>query len=181
MLLGTVAGALGSAIDWAGASWASVPRAAAIAAGLVMVLWGSMSLAASAGWKMPRAHLPKPIGRLIYWAHGAIAEKPPALRGLILGVLTALLPCGWLYSFVVTASGTGAPLTGAAVMAFFWLGTVPLLAGIGEGVKRLSGPLRRHLPRLAAVLVVTVGLATIAGHFGARARAAEKESCHGQR
>jgi sulfite exporter TauE/SafE len=38
----------------------------------------------------------------------AVASRPE-VRAAILGLGSALLPCGWLYAFVVTAAGTGRP------------------------------------------------------------------------
>jgi sulfite exporter TauE/SafE len=49
-------------------------------------------------------------------------------------------------------------------MSTFWLGTVPLLAGLGVGVQTLAGPMRRHLPKLTAVALVVVGLVAVARH-----------------
>ena len=64
----------------------------------------------------------------------------PRTRALVIGLLTGLLPCGWLYAFVVTAAGTGSRSRGAALMAVFWLGTLPVMAGPGRGRRRARGP-----------------------------------------
>ncbi|MBE7450024.1 MAG: sulfite exporter TauE/SafE family protein [Kofleriaceae bacterium] len=41
-------------------------------------------------------------------------------RAALLGLLSAALPCGWLWAFVVVAAGTGSPVGGALVMTAFW-------------------------------------------------------------
>jgi sulfite exporter TauE/SafE len=89
-----------------------------------------------------------------------------------MGLLTAILPCGWLYAFVVTAAGTGGALAGAFVMTAFWLGTLPVMVGLGVGLQALAGPLRRHLPAVSAVAIVVVGLLSVTGRIGATAHAA---------
>lgn len=42
----------------------------------------------------------------------------------MLGLISAVFPCGWLYSFVAVAAVVGDPLQGAAMMFVFWIGTV---------------------------------------------------------
>ena len=90
---------------------------------------------------------------------------PPIARATIIGLLTTLLPCGWLYAFVITAAGTAHPALGALTMAAFWLGTLPVMISLGIGVQRLSGALRSRLPLLTSLLIVAVGLYTIAGRL----------------
>ena len=65
--------------------------------------------------------------------------------------------------FVVTAGGTGSPVSGATVMAAFWVGTVPLLLGVGVGARALARPVARHLPVAGAVVVLVLGALSIAG------------------
>jgi uncharacterized protein len=99
---------------------------------------------------------------------------PGTVRGLVTGLSTALLPCGWLYAFVAAAGGTGSPGRGMFVMSVFWVGTLPVMATLGFGLQRLAGPVRRSLPLVTATVVVAIGLLTIAGRLrpalGASAR-----------
>jgi hypothetical protein len=115
----------------------------------------------------------------------SMAQQPPAARAGILGLASALLPCGWLYAFVVTAGGTGNALSGAIVMAVFWAGTLPVMLAFGEAVSRLAGPLRRHVPAACALVLVILGLWTVASRsqLGPFAAAADQASppCHGTR
>jgi sulfite exporter TauE/SafE len=83
------------------------------------------------------------------------------VRALVVGLLTTLLPCGWLYAYAVTAAGTASPLAGMAVMGAFWLGSVPLLLAAGVSLGAFSAKLRRHVPVLSAVLLIALGLGTI--------------------
>ena len=96
---------------------------------------------------------------------GAVSRRGPVARALAIGSLTALLPCGWLYLFAATAAGTGGALSGAAVMAAFWAGTVPALALVGIGARRLAGPLARRAPAFSATLLVVLGLLALGGRL----------------
>ena len=55
----------------------------------------------------------------------------------------------------------GTPLGGAAVMAAFWAGTVPILLAVGFGAQAAAIPFRRHAPLLTAVLLVVIGVVAI--------------------
>ncbi|HUK61913.1 MAG TPA: sulfite exporter TauE/SafE family protein [Dongiaceae bacterium] len=163
-LLGIVAGALGVGVDRMGAL-AGVGRVAAVGAGLVMAVWGGATLLASAGVRMPLPPPPALLGNRLGATLKAVREQPPAVRALVMGLVTTLIPCGWLYAFVAVAGGTAHPLAGAAVMALFWLGTLPVMAGLGLAAQRALGPVARRMPVLTATLLVVFGLLTVAGKF----------------
>jgi sulfite exporter TauE/SafE len=55
-------------------------------------------------------------------------------------------------------------------MAVFWLGTLPVMAGLGVAVQALAGRIRRWVPAACAVAMIVVGLLAVAG----RARAPER-------
>lgn len=164
VLLGGMAGAIGAGVDRAGAM-AGVTRAAAVGAGVLMVLWGGAVLAASSGARVPRAPVPAAVARRLGAALGALRAQPPVVRAGAMGLLTTLLPCGWLYTFVVTAGGTGSPIPGALVMVVFWLGTLPVMVGVGLGAQRLLAPVRRRLPAVSAAVIIALGALSIAGRL----------------
>ena len=60
---------------------------------------------------------------------------------------------------------------GVAVMAAFWLGTVPALVAAGLGAQLLAAPLRRHVPAVTAVLLVALGIFAIVSRPTSVARA----------
>jgi sulfite exporter TauE/SafE len=107
---------------------------------------------------------------------------PPPLRAAALGASSGLLPCGWLYAFVVVAAGSGAASTGAGVMFAFWLGSLPALLGLALGTRWLSRRLSRVVPRLGAALLVVVGLGTLALRLPAASETSGSSppACHGQ-
>lgn len=166
VVMGLIAGAIGGRIEGAGFA-----GGAAVVAGTLMVVWGLAQLATALGMRMPRPGSPAPVRRAIGTVVRAVAAWPPASRALAIGAVSALLPCGWLWAFAATAAGTGSAWKGAVVMAVFWAGTVPALAGAGLLFQRALGPLQRRLPIVTASVIVVVGLLTVASRFQAMPRA----------
>jgi len=160
--LGSAAGSIGAALDLAG-RLAGAQRVAGGVAGVVMIGWGLAALAAHRGLRLHRRRPSGTLGRWMGRAVAAVGRRPPVLRSLVVGLLTGLLPCGWLWAFVVTAAGTGSAAAGAAVMAAFWFGTVPALVATGLGVQLAAAPLRRHVPAVTALLLVVVGMVALVG------------------
>jgi len=162
--LGAAAGAAGSLLNIAGALAGIRPVAVSLA-GATMILFGIVTILHSAGVAIGRFHLPGAWMRLMQRGHRAAMDRPPIARSLSIGLLTTLLPCGWLYAFAITAAGTGSPFRGAVAMMAFWAGTLPMLVTMGAGLRRLLGPLGQRLPVLTAILVVAAGLYTLSGRM----------------
>jgi hypothetical protein len=166
-VLGALAGALGASLDRLGA-FAGVGRVGAIVAGTVMILWGLTSVFRALGMRMPRPlRLPVASGP---WA--AVLRRAQAVgplrRAALLGALSAMLPCGWLWVFVASAAATGSPLTGAAQMSVFWLGTLPAFAALGLLAQGAAGALRRFLPAVTGTVLIIFGAITILHRGSAR-------------
>lgn len=159
-LLGAVAGAAGRALDLAGQA-AGLAHAAAIVAGLSLISLGLFKLVRTERFVRIGFRAPSGFSRLPVRLLASFAGKPPVVRSALLGLSSTLLPCGWLYAFAAVAAGTASALHGAAVMAAFWLGSVPALLGVGLSIQALAAPLRKHVPRLGAALLVTAGLVTL--------------------
>lgn len=159
--LGSVAGVVGGLVNLGG-TLVGVQRGATIVASVLIVAWGLVLLAEQRGVRVPLPSFATPAQRWLGGALLSLRDRSPALRGAALGLLTTLIPCGWLYAFVVSAAGTGSAPRAAVVMLAFWAGTVPALATLGIGLPRLSAPLRARLPQLSALVLVTVGLLSLA-------------------
>ena len=166
VVLGTIAGTIGARVDDFG-RFAGVAHLAALVAGCLMVAWAAATIGATLGLRIPFTLAPEWARRILGSVLYSASRQPPELRALLLGLLTTLLPCGWLYTFVVVAGSTGNGLAGATVMAVFWVGTVPMLLAIGVGAARLIGPLARRLPVVSAAVVLVLGLLTITGKLRA--------------
>ncbi|HEX8916405.1 MAG TPA: sulfite exporter TauE/SafE family protein [Humisphaera sp.] len=160
--LGLAAGAVGRLVDLGGAL-AGLRSVAATLAAATMLLFAVIAVARARGAALPKPPVPGPWLRLMQRAHRAAMDRPPVARAAAIGLLTTLLPCGWLYAFVVTAAGTGHPLTAAVVMAAFWVGTLPALTVVGAGARGVLGPLGKHLPTVTALAVAAVAVYVLVG------------------
>jgi sulfite exporter TauE/SafE len=159
--LGVIAGALGAAFNLGG-GLVGVQESATVLSGGVLVTMGLATLARRAGVRVPRPPVPGGIVRLATRGHAVAAALTPARRAMAIGMLTTLLPCGWLYAFVIAAAGTAHPAWGVLAMGAFWLGTVPYLAALGATMARITGPLRTHLPTATSLVLIGVGTYTVA-------------------
>jgi len=171
LALGSAAGGLGHTLDLAGGA-AGVSHVAAVATGVLLLLGGLASL--------------RPTRRLLAlgtapsrsWASRVapifqrFRAQPAVPRALLLGLATTLLPCGWLYAFVALAAGTGGALAGAALMGAFWLGSLPILLGLGVSLQGAARRFARALPRLRPLLLVGAGAFTLFSRLDAPALAA---------
>jgi sulfite exporter TauE/SafE len=160
MALGAAAGGLGAALDLGG-SYIGIQRTAAALAGAVMIVFGTVALLRIKGVRLPKAPLPGMLVKIVSVGQGLAMAMRPLPRALTIGLLTTLLPCGWLYAYAAVAAGTASPVYGALTMAAFWLGTLPALVAVGAGVQSLAGVLGKHLPTATAIVIVLVGLFTV--------------------
>ncbi|MBK1643259.1 hypothetical protein CKO25_01035 [Thiocapsa imhoffii] len=141
-------------------------RALYALAGVVMILLG---LYLGGWWRLiavverAGAHLWRriePFGRRL------LPVRTP-LQAAALGYLWAWIPCGLVYSVLITAVSTGHPLDGALVMLAFGAGTLPNLLGIGL----LAGAAARIAERVwvrqvAGLLVIGFGVHALWSLFG---------------
>jgi sulfite exporter TauE/SafE len=155
--LGSAAGFVGGAVDLAGRA-AHLQHAATILAGVAIIGWGLHAIAVARGW------IRGGTGGGIVFQRGLVQlrGRSAVTRAWFVGVLTGLLPCGWLWAFVVTAAGTGHAATGALVMLVFWLGTVPAMTGMLTFGGALIARLRVRLPVITACILMALGIATLA-------------------
>lgn len=163
-LLGVVAGVVGAAVDFSGSAL-GLGRAAVILAGGTMVAFGVIAMLRNFGVRLAGVRMPRILSNAFARGHRFAAGRGPLYRAGLVGGLTAALPCGWLYAFVLTAASTSHPVSGGAVMLAFWLGTVPVLLGVGLGAQQLAAPLAKYLPKVAPLVLVAVGLTALTGRF----------------
>ncbi|MBU0633048.1 sulfite exporter TauE/SafE family protein [bacterium] len=80
----------------------------------------------------------------------------------ILGMLNGLLPCGLVYTMLVTATTTSSAFYGALVMFVFGIFTIPTLFTFAFAISLFSGQKFRSLMiQLAALTVIIFGIWTI--------------------
>lgn len=106
--------------------------------------------------------LPRSLKRMISRVTQQIMGTGPRTRAILLGMITALLPCMTLTPAFAGAAATGSALHGFLFMLAFYLGTVPAML-FAPGVPHALGhviPLRLAQPMSALFLFLT-GLVTL--------------------
>ena len=153
---GALAGLLGGGFDAAGQALSGqlpVRVALYLAANLMLILLGLYLMGATrslrwverAGQRLWRSV--QPLTRRFLPVRGPAQAFP-------LGLLWGWLPCGLVYSALVTALTGGSAGRGAALMLAFGLGTLPNLLLAGFFAARLNEYLAKPVVRIAAGLVV---------------------------
>jgi len=178
--LGAAAGGLGQALDLAGKA-AGLGHAAAIVSGILLVSLGVFKLTRGQKLIELKRRAPRSLFGFPVRLMASFARQPPLLRSGLLGLSSTLLPCGWLYAFAAAAAGTASVANGAAMMSAFWLGSLPVMLGVGVSFQALSQRFRKHVPRLSAALLVAVGILTLLTRLNLPAFAAggaSECSCH---
>ena len=89
------------------------------------------------------------------------ARSESAFTPALLGFLTVLLPCGVTLSIWLLAITSGSVLAGAAVMAGFVIGTVPLFALIGYLLRQSSRLWQGRLSIATGLVVLGVAAWTV--------------------
>ncbi len=84
----------------------------------------------------------------------------------MLGFVTPLLPCGLLYGMVFGAASSGSPVGGAIMMALFAMASAPALVIVGMLAGVLKEKARRYGTRLAGIIIIAMGIVTIARGAG---------------
>jgi sulfite exporter TauE/SafE len=82
---------------------------------------------------------------------------------LFLGALTVFIPCGVTQAMMAAALATGSPVTGAAMMFAFTLGTSPVFFIVAYLTTELGARLEKFFMRFVAVAVLILGLLTLDG------------------
>lgn len=80
-------------------------------------------------------------------------------RAIVAGMAWGWLPCGLVYSILVSALAAGSAVSGAALMLAFGLGTLPNLLGMGLFARQIQ-PFMQHVwvRRVAGLLVAGFGV-----------------------
>lgn len=94
--------------------------------------------------------------------------SPSLASFFALGILSGFLPCGLVYFFALNAlnaglEGTQAIFSSVVIMLVFWLGTLPLMLGLGvlgSGI-RASAKYQSVFFKISFLLMLSVGLLTI--------------------
>lgn len=96
-----------------------------------------------------------------------VAVKATSLPGgtgrLLVGLCWGFLPCGLVYSVLLTASAASSAVSGAVVMLAFGLGTVPAMLGMGLAAPALVALLNdRWARKLLGVALILLAVLSVA-------------------
>jgi len=159
-VMGFLFGSLGMAINQ-GASFNQWQQTATYFAGILMVVAGSIALLRCGGVTITLPSAGGLLQRLLQSLFQRTIALSPLKRALTIGLLTTLMPCGWLYVFAIAAAGTGSPLLGMFLMIAFWAGTLPIMCALMLGVSQIGQRWQQRLPVIMASLVLFLGIFTI--------------------
>lgn len=81
----------------------------------------------------------------------------------ILGAMTIFIPCGTTIAMETLAISSANPFIGASIMAAFILGTAPLFFGVGFITSTLGDAYHGKFLKLAAALVLYLGVTSVNG------------------
>ena len=156
-ILGLVAGLIGTTVLEPLMKGNSTPR---ILLGLVLVFVGVTMLG------MPFLNKLERVGMRFWQYLSPVRQKVFPLntypRALAAGLLWGYLPCGLVYGALLIAVVAHDPLSGAALMFVFGLGTVPMLVATHETVGWLRDKIGRfRLRQVNGALMVLSGMAVI--------------------
>lgn len=162
LIVGASFGAFGAVVNRAGAL-AGVRGVATYVAGGLMIVWGSVALLRAFDVKIRVARLPAVLVRAVTRVYASFSKRTPTQRALLLGLSSALLPCGWLYAFAVLAAGTGGAWSGLLIMVAFWGGTLPAMLVSGVTLQAASAAVGRRVPAFSAAVLIVVGILWLVG------------------
>ncbi|NOQ30398.1 MAG: sulfite exporter TauE/SafE family protein [Helicobacteraceae bacterium] len=154
---------LGALFGYFGSLWDITPLSRAIMfgfAGLLMILMGL----SFAGKLKFLNSIEYPIAKMAWFKKIFNAQIATATLSsfFILGFLNGLIPCGLVYTMLVTATTTESVLYGAIVMGIFGIFTIPSLFTFAYIVGIFSSTsLRKIFINLAAITVIVYGAWTI--------------------
>ena len=103
-----------------------------------------------------------------------ISQRHDSLGRLGLGLCWGFLPCGLVYTVLMTAASTGGMAPGGATMLAFGLGTLPAMLGLTLAAPALNTFLSDKLVRRIVgfslvVLALWMFMTLVAGHGGGQA------------
>jgi len=155
IIIGSFLGLLGTAIDSMLAL--RIQGVLEIVAGIIMIIMG-LELAGL----FPNLHpdtFPgvNPFKKLV----SSLFAKVKRNNILGLGFVLGFIPCGLVYAAGAKAIASGSHINGMLIMLAFGLGTVPAMVATGLVSGQIPAKLQSKIYRIAAILVIILGIFTI--------------------
>jgi sulfite exporter TauE/SafE len=150
-LFGALAGALGASFKLA--QFLPLQTVLYVLAQLVMILLG-LYLGGWSRWVLVFERAGGALWRRVQPLFKRLLPVSNLPGALVAGMAWGWLPCGLVYSVLVSALAAGSAPSGAALMLAFGLGTLPNLLGMGLFARSLQPFLQQLWVRRAAGLTV---------------------------
>jgi hypothetical protein len=157
-ILGYIVGYIGMGIKLFG-----VLQVISIIAGIGIIIYAWRKKINFTKIKLPRflCTLSLSKGHFLSQSMGKIMRSESPLKLFLLGALNGLLPCGMVYTALITAVVLGTPILSATSMLAFGLGTLPGLVAFSLFAQQLGNPIRSKINRYLPYLITVVGLLII--------------------
>lgn len=121
-------------------------------AGVFLMIYGLSLLDAFAGLRRFHIRMPRDLVRNLSEIRRRTSN--PLVIGLLNGLMIA---CGPLQAMYIMAAGTGSPLQGAALLAAFALGTLPVMFVFGLLSTLITANVSRHLLKISGLVIMLLG------------------------
>ena len=100
----------------------------------------------------------EPPAKLTRYIRQQSKSNSSAFTSLFLGALTVFIPCGVTQTMMAAAIATGDPLSGAALMFAFTLGTSPVFFVLSYFATRLGALAEKYFVRIVAAALIILGI-----------------------
>lgn len=150
-IFGALAGALGASLKLA--TFLPAQAVLYVLAQVVMILLG-LYLAGLNRWVLVFERAGGALWRVVQPLFRRLLPVRSLPQALLAGMAWGWLPCGLVYSVLMSALAAGSATSGAALMLAFGLGTLPNLLGMGLFARQLQPFMQRLWVRRAAGLMV---------------------------
>lgn len=151
VIFGALAGALGATLKLA--DFMPVQTALYVLAQIVMILLG-LYLAGFSQWVLVFERAGGVLWREVKPLFQKLLPVKSVPQAVLAGMAWGWLPCGLVYSVLVSALAAGSATSGAALMLAFGLGTLPNLLGMGLFARQIQPFMQHPWVRRAAGLMV---------------------------
>lgn len=126
--------------------------------GILFLYWGIES------FRGKRAEIPLPSFMNHYYLKlmsKVQKNKSTKLKAFLTGGLSLFLPCGILYTLVLSLSQFDSKKWALLSLLFFWLGTLPAMMLAPSIMQKILNPLRSKIPKIYAIILILIGVGTI--------------------
>lgn len=136
-----------------------IPLIGGVFLGLLFVFWGAQSIRGKKfEMKLP-TFITGIYQRLFKKFNSESLSK--TIKGYLIGSLSLMLPCGFLYGVLITLMTFQSPIIGYLGVIGFWLGTLPAMIFAPTLMLKVLGPIQNFAPKASGLLLICLGASTV--------------------